>query len=186
MDRVLYILENKKYTPKDVNYLKNKIKELNCPHGIRVATNHVELVVFCKDSEKIRNKITSILGLRIIDLYIGEPEVKQGKELEYFMDYINKELFWLAHTFMEIPWRKYNDVTIQLVVLYMGALAKAQENDVNAALNLFKMIKVLGKESNLLNYDCVLEEINKILNGERTNAYRCINISELKKRLRYT
>ncbi len=183
LDRALYVIENNKYSINELNELKERLKNLNCPHGIRVSVTHIEVVVFCKDSKTIREKITKALGSRIIDVFIGEPEVKKGKELNNFIDFLDNELFWLAHTFMEIPWKDYNDKRIQSLVLYAGALAKAQENEIKASLNLLNMAKDLGGDE-LIDLNCAKKQINLILENKRTNASSCLNLQKINELLR--
>ena len=183
MDRVLYIIENNKYNVQDLGQLKEKLKDLGCPHGIRVSVTHIEVVVFCKDSKTIREKITKAFGSRIIDIFIGEPEVKEGKELSNFIEFLDNELFWLAHTFMETPWKNHDDKRLQSLVLYAGALAKAQENEIKASLNLLNMAKDLGGDE-LIDLNCAKKQIDLILENKRTNASSCLNKEKINKLLR--
>ncbi|AFZ70119.1 protein of unknown function (DUF309) [Caldisphaera lagunensis DSM 15908] len=183
MDRALYIIENNKYSVSDLDRLKERLMDLGCPHGIRISITHIEVVVFCKDSKIIRDKITKALGSRIIDVFIGEPEVKEGKELSNFIDFLDNELFWLAHTFMETPWKNHNDKRLQSLVLYAGALAKAQENELKASLNLLNMAKDFGAEE-LIDLNCAKKQIDLILKNKRTNASSCLNLEKIRELLR--
>ncbi len=183
LDRVLYIIENNGYSIKDLDNLKEKLNNLGCAHTIRVSITHLEIVAFCKDSKTLRDKITKSIGSRILDIFIGEPEVKKGKELSDFMSFLDNELFWLAHTFMENPWKSYNDKKLQSLVLYAGALAKAQEGDKKAAINLIQMAKDLGGDE-LIDMDCAIKQIDLIFQNQRTSASRCLNIEQITKHMR--
>lgn len=181
MDRVLYILENNGFKIEDLEILKEKTKNLGCAHTIRISSSHIEVVVFCKDSQNLRDKIVKSIGSRILDLFIGEPYVKKGKELSDFINYLDNELFWLAHTFMETPWKEY-DKKLQSLVLYAGALAKAQEGDKKAANSLLEMAKNI--DNDLIDYACANKQIDLIFNNKRTSASQCLKIDEIVKLMR--
>ncbi|MFP3242604.1 DUF309 domain-containing protein [Caldisphaera sp.] len=183
MDRVLYVIENNGYSINDLNSLKDKLSNLGCPHTIRVSLTHLEVVAFCKDSKMLREKITKSIGSRILDIFIGEPEIKKGKELSDFILFLDNELFWLAHTFMENPWKSYNEKKLQSLVLYAGALAKAQEGDKRAAMNLIQMTKDLGGDE-FIDLNCAIKQIDLIFANQRTYASKCLNVDQIIKYMR--
>ncbi|GEM_PF-2016226 len=176
MERVLYILKNDEYKISDVAKIRETLSSIACPLTVRVDKTHVEVVVFCSDSEGLREKVSSLLKKPIIKVYIGEPEVIDGKELETYLRFMEEGLYWLAHTFMEKPWKKFNSEAFHSLVLYAAAFAKAQENERDASLSVLKM--ALEKFPKAFDFSCAVDEIKKVLNNMESHPIRCLNLKE--------
>ncbi|MEL9989782.1 MAG: DUF309 domain-containing protein [Thermoproteus sp.] len=126
-NRYLFIVDNPGIDPAQRAQLLRDLRGVLSVLNLRVASDHIEVVVRSTHVAEAKNKIEEVLGRvrEVLDITI-EENIGRG-DIRRFVDLFNSERFWEAHAEIEPLWRKNGDVALQALILICAAFIKIQE-----------------------------------------------------------
>ncbi len=166
MMRYLVRLANSQgYTPRDVEMLQAKIRELlgsaDKIGNLRISTSAIEFDLFAEQTELNRSKnLLESKMSKVVTLRSLESRVSIGGEEETLregIDLFNQERFWEAHEIIEEIWHPATGVErdiIQGLILTAAALVHYQKNEKAVCVSILgRAMEKLGKLDNFKGLD---------------------------------
>jgi len=166
MMRYLVRLANSQgYTPRDVEMLQAKIRELlgsaDKIGNLRISTSAIEFDLFAEQTELNRSKnLLESKMSKVVTLRSLESRVSIGGEEETLregIDLFNQERFWEAHEILEEIWHPATGVErdiIQGLILTAAALVHYQKNEKAVCVSILgRAMEKLGKLDNFKGLD---------------------------------
>src|SRR6266567_8955227 len=153
MMRYLVRLANSQgYTPRDVEMLQAKIRELlgsaDKIGNLRISTSAIEFDLFAEQTELNRSKnLLESKMSKVVTLRSLESRVSIGGEEETLregIDLFNQERFWEAHEIIEEIWHPATGVErdiIQGLILTAAALVHYQKNENDVCVSILGRAK---------------------------------------------
>jgi predicted metal-dependent hydrolase len=140
--RLLIIVENHGFVPANreslISYLRQTFNNLFIVNDVRVASDHIEIDVFCDDLKNLGkvNEFSKLMFFRDLSRFEFNGDIFK-KVIELF----NSERFWEVHELLEILWRKAEGKEKSLLhglILTAAALVHIQRNNITRAVSIFK------------------------------------------------
>ncbi len=153
------------YTPRDVEMLQAKIRELlgsaDKIGNLRISTSAIEFDLFAEQTELNRSKnLLESKMSKVVTLRSLESRVSIGGEEETLregIDLFNQERFWEAHEIIEEIWHPATGVErdiIQGLILTAAALVHYQKNEKAVCVSILgRAMEKLGKLDNFKGLD---------------------------------
>jgi hypothetical protein len=141
------------------------------PAIVRIAPHHIEVEVPSHSASRALLRLKDILGE---PLALGGPCERLQGWLECFLELARQQRFWEAHTAAEAGWRLAGRSWAQALAAAAGALAKAQEGTLEAAIRLAWRAARLG--GGVLNGVCLESLVRRAYAGERVLLEECIRL----------
>lgn len=147
--RILVVLENRGYTPKDIPTIKRGLAASGVrASNIRVSRKNVQVDLFLECASRPLEKCVeeALGGLRPLDWVDLSVEHYSGMEphriLERAVELFNQERFWEFHEALEALWRREpagpRRELLQAMILVAAAFVHAQKNRQEVALRVLE------------------------------------------------
>lgn len=176
MRRYLYIVDNSGHTPSDRPKLLRELRSVLPVLNVRVASQHIELVLGDVDPEWGKERIETTLGsVRYIIDITNEERIGSG-DIARFVQLFNEERFWEAHAELEPLWRKSRDGRLQGLIILAAAYVKLQEGAADKFVFLAsEALKLLegGRAIGCINIDALRESVERSLETRRPFKIIC-------------
>lgn len=136
--RVIFIVKKVSASRAEIaREIKSKLKNIRL-NDIRIASNHVELDLFCEDLEECKKAIGEMFSI-VASRIIGEDKIEDhyNEALKLF----NDERFWEVHEVLENVWRRLQGEEKRIVhgiILLAAAMVHAQKERKEVALSLLR------------------------------------------------
>ena len=165
-------------TPQRLGELRRRIRGiLSRPLNLRASTRWVEVVVFNEPSPERVARLLEEAGFRVLEAYRVEHSTNGSRGLmERYRGLLREERYWEAHVAGEEAWHHVGTAGRVLAVL-AGALARAQEGSVDAAMKMVGKARQWSREAGLeklVDWDCMRRAVLETWRGQRGDPLSCL------------
>ena len=163
--------------PQRLGELRRRLRNvIRRPFNARASTRWVEVVVFGEGEPERVARLLQEAGLTVLEAYRVKHSMDSEGLMERYRRLLREEKYWEAHVAGEEAWHRVGTAGRVLAVL-AGALARAQEGGVDAALKMIEKARQWSREAGveeLVDWDCVRRAVLKTWQGLRGDPLSCM------------
>ncbi len=177
---VIHLKPRSRLRPSDAPRLAGLLREAGVkPVIVRVAPGRVEVEVPSHKASDAMREASRLIGDPI---EVSGPHGDPSSWLEEFRRLAANQRFWEAHTAAEAGWRIAGEKWAKALAAAAGALAKAQEGLIRAAL---KASETAAREAEAhgvgLDPECLRREVERAYTGLEARLEQCIRLDHHKR-----